>query len=60
MSDEPTKPIAAGDNMAVESIAEHPGTGKVTEQLKGDAVEQAADREEPGKEEAAAQMGNLS
>lgn len=60
MTDEPTKPIAEGSNMAVESTTEHPETENTVDQPKGDAVDQPADDIEPGDEEAAAQMGNLS
>ena len=60
MPDEPTKPIAEGDNLAVESTTRNPETEKVTDHPLGDAVEQPADQEEPSEEEVAAQMGNLS
>jgi len=51
-----TKPIAEGNNLAVESTTTNPETENP---VQGDAVEQAAD-EEPSDEQAAAEMGNLS
>lgn len=51
-----TKPIAEGDNLAVESTTTNPETENT---VQGDAVEQEAD-ETPSDEQAAAELGNLS